>query len=104
MFECMILLSCGVAVVLYVINKWLKVHEKYFEKRGVPHLKPTSFIGIIRTIVYSRENMPELIQKLYANFPTKKFVVKSFQYRTIITFTIILDILACFNFVNHSIL
>lgn len=40
-----LLLPFGIALILYGIYKWLTLYNGYFEKRGIPHLKPIVGLG-----------------------------------------------------------
>lgn len=68
------LLWTGITLILYGIYKWITANDKFFEKRGIPYLKPTLLFGNTINFVFQTISLPDFAQKLYASYPNKKLV------------------------------
>lgn len=61
----------GIAVVAYLLNKWVNQNYDYFEKKGIPFQKPGIIAGIVIMTVKAK-SLPEMVESWYTEFKDEK--------------------------------
>lgn len=65
--------TCAIVVVLGVIfYKWFVANYDYFEKRGIPYLKPKFLFGSNMNLLINKKSLPEFVKNLYYALPDEK--------------------------------
>lgn len=65
-------ITAFMAVVIFLVYKWATQNDDYFEKKGVPALKPTLFFGNSVDFFTKKVDLIEFVRKLYDDFPNEK--------------------------------
>ncbi|XP_026474278.1 cytochrome P450 9e2-like [Ctenocephalides felis] len=58
-------------VLLYVAGTW---NYKYFEKLGIPYVKPVPWLGNMTSFVFRQTSLMDFIANLHKAFPDRKFI------------------------------
>lgn len=67
-----ILLTIGVALILYAFYKWGTRHNDYFKKRGIKQMAPTFLVGNTSGFIMSSQSPPEYAMQFYNAFPNER--------------------------------
>lgn len=70
----MSLVLYALAAVLYLIYKLVTANNDYFEKKGIPYLKPKFLIGSRSDLILRNKSMPQVIKEWYDAFPNDKYL------------------------------
>lgn len=62
----------GIGLILYALYKWVTLNDKYFEKKGIVHMKPLFFFGNTGGFFLKQYSGPDFVNKLYNEFPKDK--------------------------------
>lgn len=65
-------ITVGMVVVVFLVYKWATQNDKYFEKKGVPALKPSFLFGNSADFFTKKVDLIEFVKKLYNDFPDEK--------------------------------
>lgn len=67
------LILSSICLCLYMIYRWVTQNHNYFEKKGIPALKPIPFVGNTIEYYLKKVELIDFTQKLYDDFPDKKY-------------------------------
>lgn len=56
-------------VLLYIAGTW---NYKYFEKLGIPYVKPVPWLGNMASFVFRQTSLMDFIANLHKAFPDRK--------------------------------
>lgn len=70
----MLVLTLGLVAIGVLIYKWMTINNDYFEKLGIPYLKPTFFIGCNYRMYTGKISTPDYFKELYNQFTNTKLV------------------------------
>lgn len=70
----MSLVLYALAAVLYLIYKLVTANNDYFEKKGIPYMKPKFLVGSRSDLLLRNKSMPQVIQEWYEAFPHDKYL------------------------------
>lgn len=65
-------LLSATAVFLFLLYKFTRKPNDYFEKRSVKYPKPKSALLAIPTLIFKKRSLPEVVQDYYTKFPEEK--------------------------------
>lgn len=68
----MLLVLLEVIVVLFLVYKFLTSNWDYFDKKGIPFMKPTIVVGSRSDLLLHNKSMPEVVQEWYDAFKNDK--------------------------------
>lgn len=61
----------GLALIIF---RWATKNNDFFEKRGLPSMKPTLFFGNTSAFFFKKVELIEFVTNLYNAFPNEKLV------------------------------
>ncbi|XP_055381428.1 uncharacterized protein LOC129612011 [Condylostylus longicornis] len=62
----------GVLIIVFLIYKWLTLNYEYFEKLGIPYVKPKIFMGSFYGFVFKKESFRDEFLRTYNDFKNYK--------------------------------
>lgn len=68
-----IFLTIGVFLILYAFYVWTTKNYRYFEEKGVRHLKPVFLLGNTFGLFARQYTTPDFMNKIYKSFPGEKY-------------------------------
>lgn len=68
----MSLILYAVVAILFLAYKLLSVKNDYFEKKGIPYLKPKFLVGSRSDLILRNKPMTEVVKEWYNTFPNAK--------------------------------
>lgn len=65
------LLSATV-IFLYLLYKFTRKPDDYFDKKSLKYAEPESFFKVISSLFINKKSLPEFVQEMYSKFPDEK--------------------------------
>lgn len=72
-----ILLTTGIALIIYAFYKFVTKNEDFFSKKGIKQMRPSFLFGNSGTFIKKNFSATEFSQYLYYAFPNEKLVIVS---------------------------
>lgn len=68
----MSLILYALVAILFVAYKLLTKKNDYFDKKGIPYMKPVPLLGSRTDLILRNKSMPEVVKMWYNSFPNEK--------------------------------
>jgi hypothetical protein len=62
----------AVTALLFLVYKLLTRKDDYFERKGIPYMKPQPLVGSRTDLVLRNISMPDMVNNWYKKFPNDK--------------------------------
>lgn len=75
----MSLVLYAVAAILFLVYKLLTKKDDYFEKKGIPYMKPSFIVGSRTDLVMRNRSMPEVVNAWYGIYLSRSYQCSFFN-------------------------